>query len=117
MRYLFVVAVLAGAFESLSAVWLNAPDPAGQLSAGAFGLALLACAWALRVRRSFVAASVVGALLLVDVGGIPLYERSTWTDWVIQLFFGAVGLVGIAAWVDVLRDRRSRRTTGTAARG
>jgi hypothetical protein len=117
MRYLSVVAAVAGTFELASAAWLNAPDLVGQLSAGAVGVALLACAWATWTRGSFVAATVVGVLLLVDVASIPFFERSTWSDWVIQLVFGAVGVVGIVAWCNVLRTRRRRPAPGAAVRG
>lgn len=105
MKYLFTVAVLAGTFEALSAVWLNAPEVAGQLLAAVFAVALLGCAWAMWRRRSLVAASVIGLVLLVDVAGVPFYTKTSWVDWVVQLAFGAVGLVGIVAWVGVLRGR------------
>jgi len=106
MKYLFAVAVFAGGFEAVSAVWLNAPDGTGQALAGVFSLLLLGCAWAMRSRRSLVAASVIGVLLLVDAGGVPFYAKGSWVDWIVQLGFGAVGLVGIVAWVHVLRHRR-----------
>jgi hypothetical protein len=106
MKYLFVVAVAAGVFEALSAVWLNAPSVAGQILAGAFALVLLGCAWAMQARRSFVAASVIAVLLFVDVAGVPFYTKTSAADWIIQMVFGLVGLVGLAAWVQVLRSRR-----------
>jgi hypothetical protein len=107
MKYLFAVAVLAGGFEALSALWFNAPDVAGQVAAGVFAILLLACAWLMRSRRSLVAATVIGLLLLVDVAGVPFYTKSSWSDWVIQLAFGALGAVGVVAWINVLRDRRN----------
>ena len=108
MKYLFAVAVAAGAFEALSAVWLNAPDVVGQLLAGAFAAGLLLCAWAMRSRRSLGAASVIAVLLLLDVAGIPFYSRTSVSDWVVQLTFGLVGLVGLAAWVHLFRTRPHR---------
>jgi hypothetical protein len=106
MKYLFVVAVAAGIFETLSALWLNAPDRAGQVLAGAFALGLLGCAWAMWVRQSLVAATVIAVLLLIDVAGIPFYAKTSVADWVIQLTFGLVGVVGLVAWAQLVRDRR-----------
>ncbi len=105
-KYLFAVAIFAGTFEVVSAVWLIAPNVAGQVTAGIFGAVFLACAWAIWARQSFAAATVIGLFLLVDVAGVPFYTKSSWVDWVVQLGFGAVGLVGIVAWVNVLRSRR-----------
>ena len=109
MKYLFTVAVVVGVFEALSAVWFNAPDVAGQVAAGVVAVILLACAWAMRARRSVAAASVIGVLLVIGVGGIPFYNRASWEDWAIQLGYGVVCVLGIIAWVNVLRSRRPDR--------
>lgn len=116
MKYLFAVAVFAGAFEALSAVWFNAPNLAGQIMAGAAALLFLGSAWAMWARQSLAAASVIGLLLVLDVGGVPFYGKDSWVDWVVQLGFGAIGLVGIIAWVALLRSRGSRRRQPSAAR-
>lgn len=118
-KFLFAVAVLAGTFEVLAAVWLNAPEVAGQILAGVFAVGLLGCAWALWTRDSIVAASVIGVLLLIDVAGTPFYEKASALDWVVQLAFAAVGIVGLVAWFDVLRhhvrERRARRAAAVPA--
>jgi hypothetical protein len=44
-------------------------------------------------------------LLVLEVVFTPFYERTSVGDWVIQLAFAAMGLVGIVAWIDVLRSR------------
>jgi hypothetical protein len=108
MKYLFVVAVAAGLFEALSAAWLNAPDRTGQVLAGIFAVGLLGCAWAMWARRSLTAATVVGLLLLMDVAGVPFYEKNSVSDWVVQLAFGLVGVIGLVAWFQVVRHRRDR---------
>ena len=110
MKYLFAVAVFAGAFEALSAVWFNAPHVAGQIAAGVFAALLLACAWMMWSRRSLVAATVIGLLLLSDVAGVPFYAKSSWSDWVIQVTFGLIGAVGVIAYVNILRSQRKRFT-------
>ena len=106
MKYLFIVAVAAGIFEALSAIWFNAPEVAGQILAGIFAIGLLGCAWAMWAKNSFVAATVVAVLLLVDVAGVPFYSKTSATDWAIQLTFGLVGLIGLVAWVQVVRSLR-----------
>jgi len=106
MRYLFAVALFAGGFEALSAAWLNAPNVAGQVVAGVAAAVFLGCAWAMRSRGSFAAASVITVLLLVDVAGVPFYEKSSAADWLVQLGFGVIGLLGLIAWVSLLRGRR-----------
>jgi hypothetical protein len=106
MKYLFAVALFAGSFETLAAIWLNAPNVAGQVTAGVFAAVFLVCAWAMRARHSFTAASVIALFLLIDVAGVPFYTKTTPVDWVVQLTFGAIGLVGLVAWVNVLRERR-----------
>lgn len=106
MKYLFLVAVAAGIFEAMSAIWFNAPELAGQILAGVFAIGLLGCAWAMWAKDSFVAATVIAVLLFVDVAGVPFYAKTSATDWVIQLTFGLVGLIGLGAWVQVFRNRR-----------
>ena len=100
MKYLFVVALVAGLFEAASVFFIEQP-----LAAAAFAAVFLGCAWALWARQSLVATVVVGLFLLVDVGAVPFYDRESAGDWVVQLGFAAVGLVGIVAAVQVLRSR------------
>ena len=114
---LFAVAAAMGLYELLAAVWLNAPDRAGQLFAGIFAVAFLASAWGLWARRSIVAAVVAGVFLLVDVAGIPMYGRTSVSDWVVQGLFAAVGIVGIVAAVNVLRERRAGTRTAATEHG
>jgi peptidoglycan/LPS O-acetylase OafA/YrhL len=109
MTVLTAVAGAVGVFELIGAVWMNAPDRAGQLFAGVFAALFLGCAWALWARQSIAAALVVGLLLLADVAGLPAYQRTSVQDWVVQGVFGVVGIAGIVATVNVLRERRARR--------
>lgn len=109
MKCLFVVALAAGLFEAVATA---TPDDSGvvaQLVTGAFAALFLFCAWAMWRRRSVVASSVVGVLLVLEVAFTPFYGRSSVGDWVVQLAFAAVGLVGIVAWIDVLRKRSTVR--------
>jgi hypothetical protein len=103
MKYLFTVALVAGLFEAASVFMIEQP-----WAAAAFAAVFLACAVALRLRQSIVATAVIGLFLLVDVGGVPFYTKDGVMDWVVQLAFGAVGVVGLVACVNVLRARRFR---------
>jgi hypothetical protein len=106
IKVLTFVALFAGLFEAVSVFFIDVPLPAALFSA-----VFLGGAWALAVRQSLVAVWVLGLFLLVDVAGVPFYAKSGWQDWVIQLSFGALGLVGLVACVDVLRQRRLVRRT------
>jgi 4-hydroxybenzoate polyprenyltransferase len=109
MKCLVVVALATGAFEAGTAV---APGPSGvatRLFTGAFAAGLLLCAWAMWSRTSVLAASVIGVLLVLEVAFTPFYERTSVEDWVVQLAFAAVALVGVVAWTDVLRRRSTAR--------
>ena len=101
MKVLTAVALLAGLFEAVSTFSNDEPVVVALFSA-----VFLGCAWALAARQSLVAVLVLGLFLLVDVAGVPFYEKSGWQDWVVQLSFGALGLVGLVACVEVLRQRR-----------
>jgi hypothetical protein len=114
MRYLFAVAVIVALFEAVSAIWLDGPDAGSRVSAGAFAALMFLCAWAIWTRRSIVASSGIGLLLLVDAGATPFYDRTSWTDWAIQLGLCAVGLLGVIAWVAVLRSHRRGLATARA---
>jgi hypothetical protein len=114
MSVLFGVTTAAGAFEAVAAALPTSEDVAARAVPGVFAVILLLCAGAMWARRSVAAATVAGVLLLIDVAGVPFYERTSAADWVIQGAFAVVGIIGIVAWVKVLRERSGRLT---AARG
>jgi hypothetical protein len=103
MKYLFAVALFAGLFEAASAFFIEQP-----LAAAAFAVVFLGCAWGLWAHRSLVATVIVGLFLLADVGGVPFYTKESAADWLVQFLFAAIGLVGLAACVQVLRTRPRR---------
>lgn len=104
MKYLFTVSLLVGLFEAASAFFIEAP-----LAAAAFAVVFLGCAAALWFRHSLAATAVIGLFLLVDVAAVPFYDHESAGDWAVQLVFAAFGLVGLAACVRVLRQRRAAR--------
>jgi hypothetical protein len=111
MRILCGVAVLAALFEAVSSVPNGREDGVGAgLVTAAFAVVFLLCAWALRARGSMTATAILAVFLLVDVAGVPFYAKNGWQDWVVQLGFAALGIVGLVACVNVVRDRRPRIT-------
>jgi hypothetical protein len=112
MKCLFVVALAAGGFEAVAAA---TPDHSGlvtRLVTGAFAAVFLLGAWAMWSRQSVLAASAIGVFLVLEVAFTPFYERNSIGDWLIQIAFAVVGVVGIGAWIDVLRNRSTVRVAG-----
>jgi hypothetical protein len=114
MTVLCAVAIAVGGLEAVAAATPDSPDVGAWLLPGVWAVLLLTSAGVMWARRSVVAATVAGVLLLIDVAGVPFYGRTSAADWVIQGLFAVVGIIGIVAWVNVLRERSARLT---AARG
>ena len=106
MRILVAVSMFAGLFEAFAA----STSSEGRAVIAGFAAVFLLGGLALWARQSLAVAVVVGLALLVDVAGVPFYERSALTDYLVQFGFGAVGVVGLAACINVLRTRRGRHT-------
>lgn len=64
--------------------------------------------------RKVVGAAIVGFLSLVEVVFAPFYPRESTTDWIIQVSFAALGLVGLLASIGVVLERRRSRSHVTA---
>ena len=101
-KILVGIALAVGLFEAVSTFVIEEP-----LVAATFALVFLVCAWALWARRSRAPVVLLGLFLLVDVAGVPFYSKSGIGDWALQLSFGAVGLLGLVACVNVLREGRT----------
>jgi hypothetical protein len=101
-RTLFAVAVLFAVGEALDSIDVGL--------VGAI-FAVLFAAGALLMRRGGRSGVIlVGALVFVEVAAWPTFERHTTTDWIIQVPFLLIGLVGLAALgVIVIRWRRTER--------
>ena len=100
-------AILAGGFEAISAVITHEMAPSTLMAA--FGVLFLVCAWRLHVRQSLTATIVLAFLYVLELAGLPFYERTTALDWVVQMGFGAIAAIGFAAAVGVVLDARRRR--------
>jgi hypothetical protein len=101
-RTLLAVAILFSVGEALDSI-----------SVGVVGIVfalLFAVGAVLMYRGSRFGVPLVGALVLLEVAAWPTFTRDTATDWIIQVPFLIVGLVGLAALgVIVFRGVRTRR--------
>ncbi len=101
-RTLLAVAILFSVGEALDAI-----------SVGVVGIVfalLFAVGAVLMYRGSRFGVPLVGVLVLLEVAAWPTFSRDTATDWIIQVPFLIVGLVGLAALgVIVFRGLRTRR--------
>ncbi|MDP9260116.1 MAG: hypothetical protein M3Q31_26685 [Actinomycetota bacterium] len=112
MRTLLAATVAAGLFEVAQAPFIEVPAAPATIGA----IFLLAALWIYR-RPGIAPAVVLGLAFLVELAGVPTYERNTVTDWVVQIGFGVLSLVGLVAAIGVLvKHRRARAATqGVAA--
>lgn len=103
-RTLLFASLIAGLFEFATAAFIEVPA-----AAATFGVIYLAgCVWLVRGRG--VGAPILLALTnLVELAGEPFYQRETTSDWIFQLGFGGLCLVGLAAAVLVVAQLRRRR--------
>lgn len=99
----------AGLFEIAQAPFLDMA--AGRAMALGFAAAFLVAAWLLRTRTTGPAMALL-ALFGLELAFLPVYDRATVTDWVLQVGFGALALVGLVAALAVLGGR----WRGTATR-
>jgi hypothetical protein len=103
-RILIAATVAAGLIELALATIIEVP--AAALTFGA--LFLLAALW-LHRRPGVASAVVVGLAFLVELAGLPMYDRASVSDWIVQIGFGAISLVGLlAAGGMIIEHRRAR---------
>ena len=101
-RVLFVVAILFAIGEALDSIDVGL--------VGAMFALLFAVGALLMWRGSRAGVVLVGALVVLEVAAWPTFARENTIDWVIQVPFLIVGLVGLAALgVIVVRWLRTDR--------
>jgi uncharacterized membrane protein len=95
------------------AILFSVGEALDSISVGVVGIVfalLFAVGAVLMYRGSRFGVPLVGVLVLVEVAAWPTFTRDTATDWIIQVPFLIVGLVGLAALgVIVFRGLRTRR--------
>lgn len=96
-RVVVIVAIVGGVGEALLAIG----DPVVLVFSAIFFVGA-----ALAYRRTLAGVVIVGLLSLVEVVFAPFYPRESASDWIIQLLFAALGLVGVVAAVGVILGRR-----------
>ena len=100
---LMAAGIGAGLFETASAPFLDMA--AGKVMAAVFAALFLGASWLLRTRTT--GPSVVLLLLFaLELSFLPVYDRVSVIDWVLQGGFGVLALIGCAAAVGVLVGRR-----------
>jgi len=104
-RLIVIVGIVGGVGETLLAI--------GDPGVIVFGLLFLMGA-ALAYRTKIVGVLTVGVLSLAEVVFVPFYPRDSTGDWIIQIAFAVIGIVGVVAAVGVFRERRRSRSAATA---
>ena len=98
--------VLVGVVGAVGEAVLASSDPAVVVFA-----AIYAVGAALAYKRKLAGVLVVGLMSLVEVVFVPFYPRESTSDWLIQVSFAILGLIGVVAAVRVLQGRRWRAAT------
>lgn len=107
-------ALAAGVFEIVQAATLDMV--VGQIMAAAFGAVFLAVAWLLGRRTTGPAIGLV-VIFGLELLLLPMYDRVTLADWLVQGAFGVLALAGLVAGLRVLTSRRSSLATREAVPG
>ena len=110
-RILIAATVAAGLSELALATIIEVPAAALTFAA----LFLLAALWIQR-RPGIVPAVVVGLAFLLELVGLPMYERTSPEDWVVQIGFGALSLVGLLAAVGMVIEHRRAHVVAKPAK-
>lgn len=105
-RKIFLTALIVAGFIELAMI----PVIDVPAAAALFAIGFLAIAWSC-YRHMRTAPAVIGILLLIlDGGGTPFYQRTTWVDWLVQMTFAALCLTGVVSGVLAVRTHRRVRS-------
>jgi hypothetical protein len=110
-RILIATTIAAGLIELALATTIEVP--AAALTFGA--LFLLAALWIDR-RPGIAPALAVALAFLVELVGLPFYERTSAADWIVQGAFGALSLVGLSAAGGIVIEHRRARVVAKASK-
>lgn len=111
LRTLIGATLFMGIMETASAFFIDVPAAAVLFATLFFASA----AWLARRRRGVAVPILLALLFAVEVAGVPFYQRSSTSDWVLQILGGVVSFAGLVAAVAVVRERwRSRRGSAAA---
>ena len=96
-RLVVLVGIVGGVGEALLAI----SDPFVVVFSAIFLVGA-----ALAYRRKLTGVALIGLLSLIEVVFVPFYPRESTSDWITQLSFAALGVVGVVAAVGVFLERR-----------
>jgi hypothetical protein len=65
-------------------------------------------------RSKLIGVVIVGLLSLAEFVFVPFHPRESTSDWIIQLSFAALGVIGVVAAVGVFLERGRSRPAVTA---
>lgn len=111
-QVLFAAAVAAGLFEIVQAWFLDML--VGLIMAVAFGIAFLALGEWFRRTGSRTPAVMLVVLFALELSFLPAYDRSSVLDWLAQVGFAVIALVGLVAGVMTIWE--TSRASQTVAR-
>jgi hypothetical protein len=104
---LFATGVVAGAVELVDAWTLG--NLTGTLMALAVGALFVGLAATWRRTRSRAAAGGLAVLFALELSMVPMFDRASLSDWVVQLAFASLSLAGLGPALVVLATRTRRR--------
>ena len=94
------VALAFVALEVVSAFFIEFP------AAALVGAVLFVLAWFLLRRGGMAGVILVGVLCVIELLGLPFYERRDADDWITQALVLILGVVGVVAVIGALRQRK-----------
>ncbi len=99
--------IVAGVGEVIDAFFIDFPL-AAIVTAALFFLGVV-----LTLRGRLAGVVIIGILCLLEAVAVPFYPRETTTDWLTQIPFGVLGVIGVVAAGGALVTRR--RGTGPSS--
>jgi FtsH-binding integral membrane protein len=94
------VALAFAALEVVSAFFIEFPVAAIVFAA------LFLVGWFLLRRAGVAGVILVGLLSLIELLGLPFYEREDADDWIVQALALVLSVIGVVAAIGALRQRK-----------
>jgi hypothetical protein len=116
-RVLATLAAVLAAGELVSAViiWREAYPDSVPAFGVAFAVLFAGGAWLVRSGRVVAGAILTGTLIALEIVTFPSWTRHGAVDWIFQITFAVLSLIGLAVAVAVLVTRRSARSRASVS--
>ncbi len=108
-RLLGGVALASVVGEIVSAFFIEVPVAAIVFAA----LFFVAWLWLRRGGRGPII--LLAVLFAIELLGLPFYQREDADDWILQIVFALLGILGLVAALALLWDRRRRERSRTSS--